>query len=304
MKPKHFLTLKDQSDRELTALFELAAQLKKRPGDYSEALKGRAVAFLFETPSPFARLSFELAVAQLGATVVDFGSEGIRFDQPGSVAHAGQILSRSVDAIVARLEAHKDLVELAKQGSIPVINARSDMLNPCQALADYFTLKEKRGNLEGLQITYIGAGGDVCHALLMGATALGLSMAVVTPKGHEPNALLVKSAVREANNKARPVPVLTSEALAAVSGTDVIYTDTWRAATDEAGLAAFKGYEVTPKLMRSAARNAVFMHALSAPWGEEVAREVIEGPQSVVLDQAENRRHVQKALLLRLLGAA
>jgi ornithine carbamoyltransferase len=307
MTPGHFVTLKDYKRPDVEAVFELTRRVKAEPQRYADALSGRSLAFVFQRPAPFARLSFELATAQLGAVSVDFGAEGFRFDQPGSVAHAGRLLSRYVDAIVARLESHKDLVELARLGTVPVINVRSDLLNPCQALTDYFTLLEKRGRLEGLQVAYVGAGTDVCHALLMGAVTLGLSIAIVTPPGREPNTLILKSARREAERAGTPQPVVTSDVLAAVAGADVVYTDAWSAASGAESRAdhkAFAGYSVTTDVMRVADANAVFMHALSAPWGGEVAREVVEGPQSAVLDQAENRRHVQKALLLSLLGKA
>jgi ornithine carbamoyltransferase len=306
VNPRHFVTLKDYDRADLEAVFDLTARVKAEPSRWTDALRGRSVAFVFEKPAPFARLSFELAAAQLGAGAVGFEAEGFRFDRPGSVAHAGLFLSRSVDAIVARLQSHKDLVELAGQGAIPVINVRSDLLNPCQALADYFTLRERRGGLDGLQVAYVGAGTDVCHALLMGAVTLGLSMTVVTPPGREPNALILKSAYREADRSGRPLPVVTGDVMAAVAGADVVYTDAWSAQGPlSAGeLRSLSAYTVTPEVMRAADANAVFMHALSAPWGEEVSAEVIEGPQSVVLDQAENRRHVQKALLLKVLGAA
>jgi ornithine carbamoyltransferase len=300
---KHFLTLKDYDRAELESVFSLATRLKARPADFESALRGRSVAFVFETPAPFARLSFELAVAQLGALAVDFGAGGIRFDQPGSLAHAGLLLARSVDAVVARLDSHRHLVELARPDRVPVINARSDLLNPVQALADYFTLRERHQRLDGLQIAYVGAGSDVCNALLMGAVTLGLSMTIATPKGREPNALILKSACREADRAGFPMPVVTTDARAAVAGAHVVYTDSWpRAKKGAAGSEVDPGFAVTVDLMRAADSGAIFMHALSAPWGKEVAPEVVEGRQSVVLDQAENRRHVQKAVLLRLLG--
>jgi ornithine carbamoyltransferase len=303
---KHFLTLKDYDRAAIDAVFSLAAKVKASPRDYESALRGRAVAFLFEEHAPFARLSFELAVAQLGAQAVDLGAGAIRFDQPGSVAHASLLLSRSVDAVVARLRSHHDLVELARPDRVPIVNVRSDLLNPVQALADYFTLKEKRGRLDGLQVAYVGAGGDVCNALLMGAVTLGLSIAVAAPKGQEPNALILKSAHREADRAGFPRPVVTTDPGAAVAGADVVYTDTWPGAGGDAAApnAVAPGFAVTPELMRAADKEAVFMHALSSPWGKEVAPEVVDGPRSLVLDQAENRRHVQKAILLRVLGAA
>jgi ornithine carbamoyltransferase len=306
MSIKHFLTLKDYDRADIDAAFALAAKVKASPRDFEHALRGRAVAFLFEKRAPFARLSFELAVAQLGALVVDLGAGAIRFDQPGSVAHASLLLARSVDAVVARLESHRDLVELARPDRIPIVNVRSDLLNPVQALADYFTLKEKRGKLEGLQVAYVGAGSDVCNALLMGAVTLGLSIAIASPKGQEPNGLILKSAHREADRAGFPRPVVTTDPRAAVAGADVVYTDTWpgKGRGETARNDVVEGFAVTSELMRAADKGAVFMHALSSPWGKEVDREVVDGPQSLVLDQAENRRHVQKAILLRVLDAA
>jgi ornithine carbamoyltransferase len=300
---KHLLTLKDYDRADIDALFELAARVKAAPRDFESALRGRAVAFLFEKPAPFARLSFELAVAQTGGLVVDLGAGAIRFDQPGSVAQASLLLARSVDAVVARLQSHHDLVELARPDRIPIVNVRSDLLNPVQALVDYFTLREKRGRLDGVQIAYVGAGSDVCNALLMGAVTLGLSIAVAAPKGQEPNSLILKSAYREADRAGFPLPVVTTDPKAAVAGADVVYTDTWPSG-EASGHGVAEGFAVTAGLMRAADSGAVFMHALSSPWGKEVAPEVIEGPQSLVLDQAENRRHVQKAILLRLLEVA
>jgi ornithine carbamoyltransferase len=301
---KHFLTLKDYGRADVEAVFDLAAKVKASPRDFENALRGRAVAFLFEEHAPFARLSFELAVAQLGAQVVDLGAGAIRFSQPGSVAHASLLLSRSVDAVVARLRSHHDLVELARPDRVPIVNVRSDLLNPVQALVDYFTLREKRGRLDGLQVAYVGAGGDVCNALLMGAVTLGLSIVVAAPSGREPNGLILKSARREADQAGFPRPVVTVDPRAAVAGADVVYTDTWPGGGEGASGEVVDGFAVTSELMRAAERTAVFMHALSSPWGREVAPEVVEGPQSLVLDQAENRRHVQKAILLRVLGAA
>lgn len=303
---KHFVTLKDYNRADIEAAFDLSARVKAAPRDFEGALRGRAVAFVFEKPAPFARLSFELAVAQLGGLPVDLGAGAIRFDQPGSVAHASLLLARSVDAVVARLNAHHDLVELARPGQIPIVNVRSDLLNPVQALADYFTLREKRGHLKGLKIAYVGAGSNVCNALVMGAARLGLSIAVAAPEGRGPNSLILKSAAREATRAGSPLPVVTADPRAAVSGADVVYTDAWpgREGDTEDGPTVAREFAVTEDLMRAADSGAVFMHALSSPWGSEVAREVVEGPRSLVLDQAENRRHVQKAILLRLLDAA
>jgi ornithine carbamoyltransferase len=189
-----------------------------------------------------------------------------------------------------------------------VINGLSDLLHPCQALADYFTLLERHSSLEGLKIAYIGDGNNVCHELMLGAAILGMEMAVATPEGYTPSPVITKAASREAQKNRSPVPQIVQDPLAAAEGAHAIYTDVWTSMGQEAEaedrLRAFEGFCVTPEVMAVGAPDAVFMHCLPAHRGEEVAAEVIDGPQSVVFDQAENRLHVQKALLLCLLGAA
>jgi ornithine carbamoyltransferase len=217
------------------------------------------------------------------------------------------VLSRYVDGIMARVFSHEDIIDLAKHGTVPVINGLSDLLHPCQSLADYFTIRERMGRLEGLNIAYVGDGNNVCHELMFGAVKLGMSITVATPPGYEPNKLIVKSAARDAQKSRMPSPVVTSDPMAAVAGAHVVYTDVWTSmgeeAEAEARRQAFRGFTVTAQMMRTAHPDAVFMHCLPAHRGEEVAAEVIDGPQSVVFDQAENRLHVQKAVLMLLLGA-
>jgi ornithine carbamoyltransferase len=207
---------------------------------------------------------------------------------------------------MARVFSHQDLLDLAKHATVPVINGLSDLLHPCQTLADYFTLREHRGPLKGMKLAYIGDGNNVCNELMMGAAKLGLSMAVASPPGYEPNPLIVKSAVREAQKAGASSPLVTRDPHAAASGADVIYTDVWTSMGQEEEaekrLAAFSGFIVDANLMSYAKPDAIFMHCLPAHRGQEVAAEVIDGPRSVVFDQAENRLHVQKAILILLLG--
>jgi ornithine carbamoyltransferase len=209
---------------------------------------------------------------------------------------------------MARVFAHQDVLDLARHGSVPVINGLSDLLHPCQALADYFTLRERRGGLQGLKMAYVGDGNNVAHELMFGAVKLGMQMSVGCPKGYEPNPLIFKSAVREAQKLGSPIPEVTQDPLQATAGADVVYTDVWTSMGQEAEarerIAAFQGFAVTPQLLVGANPEALFMHCLPAHRGEEVAAEVIDGPQSVVFDQAENRLHVQKAILVTLMGAA
>jgi ornithine carbamoyltransferase len=245
---------------------------------------------------------------QLGGTALHLGASDIQLHRGESVADTARVLSRFVDGIMARVFAHQDIMDLAKHATVPVINGLSDLLHPCQALADFYTLRERRGKLEGLKLAYVGDGNNVCHELILGATKLGMSIAVATPSGYAPNPLILKSATRDAQKAKSPVPVVTTDPMAAVVGADAVYTDVWTSMGQEEEAAkrveAFQGFMISPEMMEAAGPEAVFMHCLPAHRGEEVAAEVIDGPQSVVFDEAENRLHVQKAILLLLMGAA
>jgi ornithine carbamoyltransferase len=308
MKQKHLLSLKDYTREDIEEIFDLAARLKADPSAYRAAAAGKSLAMIFQKPSTRTRVSFEVGMFQLGGTALYLGADDIQLNRGETIADTARVLSRLVDAIMARVFAHQDILDLAKHGSVPVINGLSDLLHPCQALADYFTLRERRGSLERLKMAYVGDGNNVCHELMIGATKLGMSFAAACPKGYEPNQLIVKSCVRDAQKLRAPVPVVTVDPMAAVAGADVVYTDVWTSmgqeAEAEARRQAFQGFMVTAEMMTAAHADAVFMHCLPAHRGEEVAAEVIDGPQSVVFDEAENRLHTQKALLLLLLGRA
>jgi len=305
MKRRHFISLRNHAPKEIDALFDLAAKVKADPARYSEALAGKTLGMIFQKASTRTRVSFEVGMFQLGGAALFLGANDIQLHRGETIADTAKVLSRYCDVLMARVFAHKDILALARHGSVPVINGLSDLLHPCQALADYFTLKERRGTLKGLQVAYIGDGNNVCHSLMFGAVKLGLSMAIATPKGYEPNPLIVKSAAREAKKHGSSVPVVTTDPMAAVSGADLVYTDVWASMGQESEAEerrkAFEGFQVTAKMMAAANREGVFMHCLPAHRGEEVAAEVIDGPKSVVFDEAENRLHVQKAVLLKLL---
>lgn len=306
MKQKHLLSLRDFSRAEIEEIFDLAAKMKADPGEYATALRGKSLAMIFQKPSTRTRVSFEVGMFQLGGTALFLGADAIQLQRGESVGDTAMVLSRYVDGIMARVFAHQDLLDLAKHATVPVINGLSDLLHPVQALADYFTLRERRGSLEGLRVAYVGDGNNVCHELIFGAVKLGMTIAVASPEGYDPNPLIVKSASREAQRGGVPAPIVTRDPMEAAAGADLVYTDVWTSmgqeAEAEARLAAFEGFSVTPDLMASAAPEAVFMHCLPAHRGEEVAAEVIDGPQSVVFDEAENRLHVQKAALVLLLS--
>jgi ornithine carbamoyltransferase len=306
MAQKHFLSLKDWSRDELELLFEQAFAIKANPDAYSDALAGQSLAMIFQKPSTRTRVSFEVGIYQLGGRALFLGQDVIQLHRGETIPDTARVLSRYVQGIMARVFAHQDVLDLARHGSVPVINGLSDLLHPCQALADYFTLRERRGSLQGLKMAYVGDGNNVAHELMFGAVKLGMQCSVGCPKGYEPNPLIFKSAVREAQKLGSPIPEVTPDPRQAVSGADVVYTDVWTSMGQEAEaherVAAFQGFAVTPQLMSVAAPEALFMHCLPAHRGEEVAAEVIDGPQSCVFDQAENRLHTQKAVLVTLMG--
>jgi ornithine carbamoyltransferase len=306
MAQRHFLSLKDWSREEIELLFELSAAIKASPEGYSTALAGQSLAMIFQKPSTRTRVSFEVGMFQLGGQALFLGASDIQLHRGETIADTARVLSRYVHGIMARVFAHQDVLDLARHGSVPVINGLSDLLHPCQALADYFTLRERRGDLAGLKMAYVGDGNNVAHELMFGAVKLGMRFSVGCPRGYELNPLMYKSAVREAQKLGSPLPEVTSDPLEAVAEADAVYTDVWTSMGQEAEakerLGAFQGYQVTPEVMAAAGPQAVFMHCLPAHRGEEVAPEVIDGPQSVVFDEAENRLHVQKAVLVTLMG--
>ncbi|HYN00976.1 MAG TPA: ornithine carbamoyltransferase [Vicinamibacteria bacterium] len=306
MAQSHFLSLKDWSREEIELLLEEAAAIKANPEGYATALAGKSLAMIFQKPSTRTRVSFEAGMFQLGGQALFLGASDIQLHRGETIADTAQVLSRYVHGIMARVFAHQDILDLARHGSVPVINGLSDLLHPCQALADYFTLRERRGDLTGLKMAYVGDGNNVAHELMLGAVKLGMQFSIGCPSGYGPNPLVYKSAVREAQKMGSPLPEVTSDPLEAVSGADVVYTDVWTSMGQETEskkrLADFHGFQVTPEMMTAAGAEAVFMHCLPAHRGEEVAAEVIDGPQSVVFDEAENRLHVQKAILVTLMG--
>jgi ornithine carbamoyltransferase len=306
MQQKHLVSLRDYSRDDLIEVFDLAAQVKADPPAYGGVLQGKSLAMIFQKPSTRTRVSFEVGMFELGGTALYLSAGDIQLNRGETIADTARVLSRYVDGIVARVFSHQDILDLARHSQVPVINGLSDLLHPCQALADYFTLREGRGTLEDRKLAYVGDGNNVCHELLFGAVRLGVRMSVATPPGYEPNQLIVKSATREAQKLGVPAPKLMTDPFAAVEGADAIYTDVWTSVGQEeeaeARKKAFAEFTVTPEMMAAASPEAVFMHCLPAHRGEEVAAEVIDGPQSVVFEEAENRLHVQKAVLMLLLS--
>jgi ornithine carbamoyltransferase len=292
----------DITGSELRQLLALTAQVKRNPNRYRHALDGQHVSLLFEKPSLRTRLTFEVAVQQLGgSTVVVNGPIAER--EP--VKDVARNLERWTNGIVARTFLQHTVDELAQWANVPVVNALSDLYHPCQAFADMVTLEEKFGRLEGLKLAFVGDGNNVAHSLMLSAARLGMHFALATPQGYEPNADIASEAHRLAAAQGTRV-LFTSDAAEAVEGADAVYTDVWASMGQEheafERMQRFEPYRVDEALMARASERAVFMHCLPAKRGQETTDVVMESPQSVVFDQAENRLHAQKALLLMLLA--
>ncbi|MFN0134104.1 MAG: ornithine carbamoyltransferase [Phycisphaerales bacterium] len=291
----------------VASLYETAAATKAEPEAYLEALRGRTVILLFEKPSLRTRVTFEVGPSKMGAHAFYFDHSKERIGARESVTDYGKNLERWVDCVVARVFSHGVLEELAASASIPVVNALSDRFHPCQALADYFTLAERLGGVEklaGFRLAYVGDGNNVCASLMHGAAILGVEMTVVVPEGYGPEASVMEEC-KALSRRGRPSIRVTHDP-AEVRGSRAVYTDTWVSMGDEAEkvsrMAAFAAYRVDQRLMSRAGRNAWFMHCLPAHRGAEVTDAVIDSKRSLVYDQAENRMHVQNALLLHVLG--
>ncbi|HXZ29301.1 MAG TPA: ornithine carbamoyltransferase [Terriglobales bacterium] len=299
------LSIGDLSPAEVGGILNLAALVKARPARFRHALEGKQMVLMFEKPSLRTRLTFEAGMGALGGRSLFVDQTHSRIGARESLADVARNLERWVDVIVLRTFEHQTVVDMAAHAAIPVINGLSEVEHPCQALADYLTLQEKFHDLKNVRLAYVGDGNNVAHSLLLAAACLGSALTVATPKGYEPGAAIVRAA-REVAAQTGARIELTHDPKAAVKGADAVYTDVWASmgqeAEQEERAAIFAPFQVNAKLMALAAPHAVFLHCLPAHRGSEVTDEVMDSPQSVVFDQAENRLHVQKAILLLLLG--
>ena len=304
MKPKHLVTLQDLDRGEILQLFRTTAELKQQRKATVHKLEGKTLGLLFQKPSVRTRVSFEVGMAQLGGTSLYIGPVELEQGKREAPKDVARVLSRYLDGIVARTFRHSEVEEMARYSDIPVINGLSDTSHPCQGLADLFTVLEKQGRLQGVKIAYIGDGNNVCHSLMEGCALLGVHLGVATPKGYLPNPAVTRWAAQQAKKSGALIEV-TRDPARAVRGAAVVYTDVWTSMGQEQEKLrrqkAFKGFRVDSRVMKAAGREALFMHCLPAHRGEEVTDEVMDSKQSIVYDQAENRLHVQKAILLRLL---
>jgi ornithine carbamoyltransferase len=300
----HFISIHDLSADQVESIFSLTADLKREPQRFATALAGKSLAMIFEKSSTRTRVSFEVGMTQLGGHALFLSARDIQLGRGEPISDTAQVLSRYVDVIMARTFAHQTVVDLARFGTVPVINGLTDELHPCQGMADYFTLREAFGSLRGRKIAYVGDGNNVAHSLMFGAAKVGMDVAVATPPGFEPKPHYVELA-REDAAAAGTTLTVTHDAREAVAGASAVYTDVWASmgqeAEAEARRQAFAGWTIDNALMAHARPEAVFLHCLPAHRGEEVAAEVIDGPQSRIFDEAENRLHVQKAIMLWLM---
>ena len=310
MKTKHdFLSITDLSAKEILGIFTMALKLKKEfkgKGSNKGFFKGKTLAMIFEKPSLRTRISFEAEMTQLGGHAIYLGPADIGMGKRELISDIAKVISSMADIIMARVFSHRTVEELAANSIVPVINGLSDLEHPCQILADLLTILEVKGGFDGLTIGYVGDGeNNVTHSLCLASAILGINFNCGSPKGYFMN----KDVVAKAKIIAKKTGVKILETISpqeAVRGTDVVYTDTWISMGDEAEkeqrIKAFKSYQVDEKLMSLAKEKAIFMHDLPAYRGNEVSAEVIDGSQSVVFQQAENRLHAQKALILFLKG--
>ncbi len=303
---EHFLTLAELSAEEFSSLLSLAHEVKAHPERFAERLHRRVLATIFEKPSTRTRVSFEVAMYQLGGTALFLSSRDLQLGRGESIADTARVLSRYVDGIAARVMSHATLMDLAEHATVPVINALSDETHPCQALADYMTIQEVFGqDLKGKKLVFVGDANNVYRSLVFGALHLGVHVTLACPKEYQPPARFFEKLRPRAEAAGCRLEV-TDEPAEAVQGAHVIYTDVWTSmgqeAEERARRRAFEPFQVNGALMAAAGPQARFMHCLPAHRGEEVTDEVADGPSSVIFDQAENRLHAQKALLLVLLG--
>lgn len=308
MMSKDLISIHDLSAGEVSALLGLAAEVKAEPRRFATALSGKSLGMLFEKSSTRTRVSFEVGMFQLGGQALFLSARDIQLGRGEPISDTAAVLSRYLDGVMARTFAHQKVLDLAAHGSIPVINGLTDDLHPCQALTDYFTLGEIFGGMDrlaGRKIAYVGDGNNMAHSLLHGAPKVGMNIAVATPKGYEVQDAYLDNARRDAETAGTSVET-THDPRAAVAGASCVYTDVWASMGQEEEaeerLKAFEGFTVDAELMAAAAPEAVFLHCLPAHRGEEVAAAVADGPQSRIFDQAENRLHVQKAIMVELMG--
>jgi ornithine carbamoyltransferase len=299
-----FLSIHDLTPYQFSQIMDLTREIKEKPHRFKDKLRDKILAMIFEKPSLRTRVTFEVGMLQLGGEALYLAPSDIQMGTRETSFDVGKNLERWVDAIMIRTFSHQIAVDLAQASSKPVINALTDLLHPCQAMADFFTLKEKLGDLAHTKLAYIGDGNNVCHSLLFAAAKTGSKMSISTPSGFEPNPEILEQAKQDGQKTGFQV-VVTPDPSEAVQEADAVYTDVWASMGQESEkekrVQIFSSYQVNSKLMGHAKEDALFMHCLPAHRGEEVTDEILYSQRSIVFDQAENRLHVQKAIMVSLL---
>lgn len=303
---KHFISLHDVTHEEFSQLLSLAAKLKgeQKQGIEHHILKGKTLGMIFSKSSTRTRVSFEVGMYQLGGHALFLSSNDIQLGRGETIYDTANVMSRFVDGIMIRTFDHQDVLDLAKYGSIPIINGLTDLLHPCQALADLLTVQEHKGRLRGLKLAYIGDGNNVAHSLLYACAKAGMDISVGSPKGYECDPEIVANAKEDAKVLGSQV-ILTNDPVEAIKEADIVYTDTWASMGQEAEKAErakiFKDYQVNKELFSYSKPDSIFMHCLPAYRGYEVTEDVIDSERSVIFDEAENRLHAQKAVMAMLM---
>ena len=306
MKGKSLISIADLSIEEINQIFTVSKSLKEklRIGEPHRILEGKTLGMIFAKPSTRTRVSFETGIYQLGGIGLYLGPNDLQLKRGESISDTAKVLSRYLNGIMIRTFSHQDVIDLARYGSIPVINGLTDLLHPCQVLADLFTILEKRKVLKGLKLAYIGDGNNMAHSLLNGCSKVGMDISIAAPKGYKPNEDIVKKAKEFADYMGSKVEILDSPS-EAVKNADVFYTDVWASMGQEAEakerIKRFEGFQVNDELVKLAKEDYLFMHCLPAHRGEEVSDSVCDSTNSIIFDEAENRLHVQKAIMALVL---
>ncbi|MBI5144191.1 MAG: ornithine carbamoyltransferase [Candidatus Omnitrophica bacterium] len=301
---KDLLAVSDLTVKDINEILDLTADVKKNRSGYSDALKGKSIGLIFQKPSNRTRVSFEIGMVQLGGYAIYLGPSEIEMGRRESVKDVACVLSRYLDGIVARTYRHEDVKELARFAAVPVINGLSDLAHPCQGLSDIFTIKERFHNFKGIVLAYIGDGNNVLNSLMAAASKVGLDMKIATPKGYGPIGKAISLAKIFSKKSGSKIEFYSDPKLAAKDA-DIIYTDVWVSMGQEREadkrVKAFKNFQINSKMLKLAKKDAVIMHCLPAHRGQEITDEAIDSKNSIVYDQAENRMHAEKAILLKLL---
>lgn len=302
MKGKSLIEIQHLTLEEIYQIFDLSKTLKEErlTGKKHHVLEGKKLGMIFSKPSTRTRVSFEVGIYELGGVGLYFNQNDLQLKKSESVSDTAKVLSRYLDGIMIRTFDHQDVIDLAKFGSIPVINGLTDLHHPCQVLTDLFTALEKKRTLQGLKLAYIGDGNNMAHSLLQGCSKVGMNISIASPSGYKPVDFVVKESLENAKYMGSSVEIL-DDPIAAVKNADIVYTDVWASMgqekESEERKKKFAGFQVNPQLVKNAKDDYIFMHCLPAHRGDEVVDEICDSPNSVIFDEAENRLHVQKAIM-------